>query len=201
MDSIEKLTELFSKFPGIGPRQAKRFVYFVLYKNNGFAGELTKAITDLKKHVKVCKESFYHFYSENNLEELCKIERDKSRDTSLLMIVEKDIDLENIEKSGTYNGRYFILGGTVPILEKEPQKFVRSKELIEKVKTRKDLKEIIIATNANPDGEHTAEYLNEILKPFSKDIKISQLGRGLSTGTELEYSDTETLKNALKNRG
>lgn len=97
-----------------------------------------------------------------------------------------------------------MLGGSVPILEKNPEKRIRQKELLEVVEKRsKDgLKEIIIALNYNPEGENTLTYLSEILKPLAdkNNLKISTLGRGLSTGTELEYSDTETIKNALKNR-
>lgn len=120
------------------------------------------------------------------------------------MIVSNDVDFENIEKTRFFNGYYFMLGGSVPILEKNPEKRIRQKELLEVVEKRsKDgLKEIIIALNYNPEGENTLTYLSEILKPLAdkNNLKISTLGRGLSTGTELEYSDTETIKNALKNR-
>jgi len=120
------------------------------------------------------------------------------------MIVSNDVDFENIEKTKFYNGYYFILGGTVPILEKNPENRIRQKELLENVqkKIEMGLSEIIMALNYNPEGENTLTYLNEILKPLAdkNNIKISTLGRGLSTGTELEYSDSDTIKNALKNR-
>jgi recombination protein RecR len=120
------------------------------------------------------------------------------------MIVSNDVDFENIEKTKFYNGYYFILGGSVPILEKNPEKRIRQKELIESVGNRLNsgLEEIIIALNYNPEGENTLSYLNELLKTTidKNNIKISTLGRGLSTGTELEYSDSDTIKNALKNR-
>lgn len=120
------------------------------------------------------------------------------------MIVSRDADFETIEKSHYYNGFYFILGGSVPILEKEPDKKIRSKELLDILKKRatSGLKEVIIATNLNPEGENTADYITKIISPISKEfnIKTSTLGRGLSTGTELEYSDSDTIKNALKNR-
>ncbi len=121
------------------------------------------------------------------------------------MVVPRDIDLENIERTGAYSGKYFVLGGTVPILEKEPEKRIRQKELLgtvsERIKSVK-LKEIILAMNLNPEGENTVDYIKKLLASFTlkPKIRISTLGRGLSTGTELEYSDTETLKNALKNR-
>ena len=118
------------------------------------------------------------------------------------MIVEKDSDLESVNKSRIYNGKYFILGGLVPIVEKNTSSRVRINELIKKIKNEKNLKEIILAFSLNPQGNHTDFYVRNQLKstiePLS--IKISSLGKGLSTGTELEYSDNDTLKNALKNR-
>lgn len=200
MNSLTKLQELFGKFPGIGPRQAKRFVYFLLRKDQRYIDELSRAIIDIKKHVRICQKSFQYFYSESG-EELSPIARDKNRDTTVLMVVERDSDLEAVERSGTYNGHYFVLGGTVPVLEKTPQKFIREKELLkivdDKIKNE-GLTEIILAMNATPESDHTAGYVNSLLK--EKSIKISTLGRGLSTGTELEYSDSNTIKNALENR-
>ena len=117
------------------------------------------------------------------------------------MIVSRDVDFEAIEKSKFYNGYYFILGGNIPILDKEPEKRIRLRELTEKVKNGQ-FKEIIISLNANAEGEHTTNFINDYLKEKfpSSDFTISVLGRGLSTGSELEYSDSDTIKNALKNR-
>jgi recombination protein RecR len=123
------------------------------------------------------------------------------------MVVEKDVDLETVEKSKVYNGLYFILGGSLPILEKDPQNKIRSNELLtltsRKIETKiPKLKEIILAISATTEGENTLDYLNALLGPMAlmNEVKISMLGRGLATGTELEYSDTDTIKNALKNR-
>ena len=118
------------------------------------------------------------------------------------MVVEKDIDLESMEKSGVYNGKYFVLGGTVAILEKAPEKIVRSRELLQKIEKEKDIKEVILAFSVNVEGENTSEYLSNFLQDIAakRHLKISTLGRGLSTGSEVEYADNETLKNALKNR-
>ena len=117
------------------------------------------------------------------------------------MVVERDADFENIEKSGAFGGKYFILGGKVPILEKNPEQKIRVTELKERVQD-KNLKEIVLALSVSPDGENTEKYVRELLSPIveKKKIKISTLGRGLSTGIELEYPDSETLKNAFKNR-
>jgi recombination protein RecR len=120
------------------------------------------------------------------------------------MIVARDIDLENIEKSKQFDGLYMVLGGTIPVLEKEPARRIRQDELLKRIDTLSvgGLSEIIIASDYNPEGEHTREYIDELITPLAreKNIKISHLGRGLSMGSELEYIDNETIKNALKNR-
>ena len=199
MNSIDKLSEIFSKFPGIGPRQAKRFVYFLLSRNGDYTGELVKAVQSLKKEIVQCGECMRFFvYPEHGRgAKICSICSDDTRDSSMLMVVPRDIDLEAVERSGGYKGYYFVLGGVVPILEKEPEKRIRIKELEAKIKKDKDIKEIILAMNANLDGENTAEYLKHYIGPT---YVISILGRGLSTGAELEYADPETLKNAFLHR-
>ncbi len=202
MDNTQKLIELFKEFPGIGPRQAKRFVYFLLNKNSGYAGDLAKLISEVRSTVHSCDTCFRFFA--NSKTSSCPTCSDITRDKTSLMIVSHDVDFENIEKTHFYNGYYFILGGTVPILEKNPEKRIRQKDLLDVLneKTKSGLREIIVALSYNPEGENTLTYLSEILKPLAKknNIKISTLGRGLSTGTELEYSDSDTIKNALKNR-
>ncbi len=219
MNSIDKLIAIFSTFPGIGPRQARRFVYYLLTRNSDIVEELSKSISSLKKEVISCADCKRFFEKRHGRAELCDICSNMSRDRSLLMIVQRDIDLESVEKNGGFNGIYFVLGGSVPILEKEPQKRIRSHELKTMVeKKREELKEIILAMNFNPEGENTADYVRKLIEQTLRDIrlssveaqaqgtqhqnlKISMLGKGLSTGTELEYTDPETLKNALKNRG
>jgi len=203
MNPIDKLTEHFKEFPGIGERQAKRFVYFLLHKNPSYVKELGDKILDLKNTIHQCPSCFLFFQSKKD--ELCETCSNSKTDKSSLLIVEKDADYENIRKSKNYNGMYFILGGLVPIVTKDTPNFIRIKELTSKIEERAkkdELKEIIIALSLNSQGEHTDMYLREILMPLEKkyNLKIVSLGRGLSTGTELEYSDSETIKNALKNR-
>ncbi len=206
MDNTQKLIELFKEFPGIGPRQAKRFVYFLLNRNKAYASDLSKLISEVRSTVHTCDSCFRFF--PNGTASTCPICRDTTRDKKSLMLLSHDVDFENIEKTKFYSGYYFILGGNVPILEKNPEKRIRQKELLESIEKKAKagngdrLSEIIIALNYNPEGENTLNYLSEILKPLAdkNNIKISTLGRGLSTGTELEYSDSDTIKNALKNR-
>ena len=199
MNSIDKLTEIFSHFPGIGPRQAKRFVYYILMRNTGFSEDLIRAVENIKKEVVQCTECLRFFPKNGNPTSVCSICSDNTRDNSLLMIVPRDIDLEVIERSGSFHGFYFVLGGALPILEKEPEKRIRLNELRKFLdKKNGTLKEIILAMNANSEGENTADFIKENFQ--GKALEFSILGRGLSTGAELEYADPETLKNALLHR-
>jgi recombination protein RecR len=228
MDSLRRLEEIFAHFPGIGPRQARRFAYYLLGKSPAFIREFTSLIEEVKKSSSECPECHRLFIdgnakpashsdkaSKNSLGNICSICADKSRDPSILMVVARDSDFESIEKSTAYKGLYFILGGTVPILDKEPDKRIRLKALLERVsKTNGNsaapLKEIILSLNTTPDGEHTADIVKDAIaklaggaasknSPLQSTI-VTILGRGLSTGAELEYADGETIKNALSNR-
>ncbi len=205
MDTIAKLEEIFRHFPWIGPRQAKRFVYHLLTQTTSNLSELSKLVLELKQHIQIC-QSCYRFFPLGNKvpQSLCSICSDPNRDHQTLMIVSRDIDMEAVEKSRAYAGTYFILGGSVPILDDQPETKIRQVELLKKVTElcAQDIKEVILATSVNPEGDHTAFHLSTLLKPLSIkfSFKISTLGRGLSTGTELEYSDSETLKSALENR-
>lgn len=205
MNPIEKLAEKFKEFPGIGERQAKRFVYFLLHKNPGYVKELGEYILSIKNSISQCSSCFLFFQNTAEKENLCENCRNPRTDKSELLIVEKDADCESVKRSRNYSGMYFILGGLVPIVTKDTPNFIRIKELMRTVEDRvkKDgLKEVILALSLNPQGEHTDIYLREILSPLQKNygFTIVSLGRGLSTGTELEYSDSETIKNALRNR-
>lgn len=202
MDKARKAAEYFAKLPGIGPRQAKRFVYYLLNQDTSFLNNLSETIKNLKDDMAICS-SCYRFFGGKG--DLCDICGSKNTDHTTMMIVAKDIDFENVVRSGAYKGRYFILGDLLPILEKNPAEKIRIKELIKEVGEQiknSGLKEIIIALSANPEGDNTYQYIKKTLEPLSAKhgLKISTLGRGLSTGTELEYSDQDTLKSALKNR-
>jgi recombination protein RecR len=192
--TIQKLIEIFSKFPTVGQRTATRFVFYLIKRDRKEIEELSKAILDLKEKIKFCKNCFKPFEGEG---EICEICRDKTRDKSLLCIVEKETDLEAIEKTKKYKGIYFILGGPVSAIKKEELKKLRIKELEERLKDR-EVKEIIIATNPTTEGEAIALYLERKLKNSGK--KITRLGRGLPTGGELEYADEETLGAAFESR-
>jgi len=202
-DPIKKLTEYFRGLPGIGPRQARRFAYYMLGRNNSFVNDFIMTLKEAKEKTRQCGSCrrFYAPGAQTSRGE-CSLCTQPERDTTLLLVVEKDIDVDAMEKSDAYKGKYFVLGGLFPILEKEPSRFMRDKELARFIQKSKDLKEIIIALAATAEGDHTASYLKTVLVPSAEKpgIKISILGRGLSTGAELEYSDADTLTQALKNR-
>ena len=205
MSLLDTLTSSFRQFPGIGPRQAKRFVYFLLSKSESELKQLADSISKLRDEITRCTLCFRFFpKAEQKLLE-CPTCGDPNRLNETLMVVPKDVDFETIERSKIFEGRYFILGGNVDLFGKETADTgLRLNELKDRVRalSKEGLKEIIIAANLNPEGEHTAEIVTAELSPLVKEygLKISTLGRGLSTGTELEYVDQETIKNALKNR-
>lgn len=202
---IQKLIDLFVKFPTVGPRTAARFVFYLLKLPKKEIDQILKSISELRKSVKLCNFCFKPFQEENK--ELCEICTDPRRDKNLLCVVEKETDLEAIEKTNQYSGLYFILGGVLPSLKKESSKELEQKfkDLEYRIKTPQNFgfpdnsfQEIIIALNPTAEGEVTALELEKILKPLGK--KITRLGLGLPVGGELEYADEETLSSALKSR-
>lgn len=193
--SIQKLIELFSKFPTVGPRTAGRFVFYLIKLDQEKFDELLNSITDLRKAIKICSSCFNPFEALDD-SNLCPICKDNSRDKTLLCIIEKEIDLTSIEKTKKYKGLYFILGGTINLKNNDNSK-IRIEELKQRIKND-NFQEIIIATNPTTEGEATALFIKKELKPLN--IKITRLGRGLPVGGELEYADEETLTSAFEGR-
>ncbi len=196
MNAVELLANAFEKFPGIGSRQAKRFVYHLLSASPSERANLSKLITKLGSDVHQCIDC-YRFWS--GAGDLCRYCNDASRDESILMIVEKDQDINSVEKANSYRGRYFVLGGILTLSDRGS---IREQELIRTLKTRSanNLKEVVLALSATSEGEHTSDRVREILAPFRDKLRVTVLGRGLSTGNELEYTDAQTLSSAFINR-
>jgi recombination protein RecR len=204
MDSIDRLIQLFEKFPGIGPRQARRFVHYLLSERPALRSEIAGAIRDLGAHTTQCKECHRWFVKNEGATGLCSICAAPKRDHGTLFVVEKDADIENIERSG-FKGLYFCLGGTIPLASEEIPKYVRIRELVARIErdgTAHKLSEVILGLSATTEGDHTRLILKEKLLPMAEgfEFKISSLGRGLSTGSELEYADPDTIESALNNR-
>jgi len=197
MDSIDELAHALAKLPGIGPRQAKRFVFHLLASPASDRTKLADLIATLGKNVHQCPDCLRFF--NGSTATVCNYCADARRDDELLMLVEKDQDLAAIERAGTYKGRYFVLGGVLTLTGKGA---IREKELIRVLERRiqNGLKEVVLALSATSEGEHTADHVRLMLAPYRDLVKTSLLGRGLATGSELEYSDAETLRAALSNR-
>lgn len=196
-DRIEELARAFERFPGIGPRQARRFVYHLLSAAPGDRNRLADLITKLGNDIRQCTMCMR--FAPTNGDSLCNYCADNSRDDALLMIVEKDQDLTAFERANAYKGRYFILGGIITLTGKGS---IRERDLVRVVEARSmhGLTEIVLALSATNEGEHTADRVRELLRPLRSQVLITQLGRGLATGSELEYSDPQTLSSALQNR-
>lgn len=206
MDKIDELAQALARLPGIGPRQSKRFVFYLLGAPAAERTKLAELILSLGKDVRQCAEC-QRFYNGSSAT-VCNYCSDTARDDAQLLLVEKDQDLAAVERAG-YHGRYFVLGGVLTLTGKGA---IREKELMRRVEKhlKKSMpakggyasggKEIVLALSATSEGEHTADRVRGLLAPYRDQVKISTLGRGLATGSELEYSDAETLRAALTNR-
>ncbi|MDB5225374.1 MAG: recR [Candidatus Adlerbacteria bacterium] len=204
MDSISRLAALFEKLPGIGPRQARRFVQYLLSTSPGVRTELADLIKRLGADSRQCVKCYRWYAKNSSAGELCSICANPAREAAILFVVEKDADIENVERSG-FRGMYFVLGGTIALATEEPEKFVRIRELMRRVEEDASqllLNELILGLSATTEGDHTREILMEKLRPLSEGLnfRVSSLGRGLSTGSELEYADPDTIAQALGNR-
>ena len=171
---------------------------------DGDVAELARLIANIKGSVVECDSCHRFFSNQGGSANLCSICTASNREHDRLLVVERDSDIQAIERAGVYQGLYFVFGGTVPLLRSTDNERLRGGALKATVEARLShgLSEIILGFAINPDGENTARFVESILSPLLKDttVKISHLGRGLSTGSELEYADAETIKNALKNR-
>jgi recombination protein RecR len=192
VDSIEKLIEEFSRFPGIGKKTAQRMAFFVLKQRKEEAESLAQAVLDVKEKVRYCSVCF-------NITEddPCSVCKDEKRDKSLICVVEEANDVAALEKTNQFKGLYHVLGGALSPLEGVGPDDLKVKELLGRLKDGK-VKEVIIATNPSAEGEATAVYLSKLIKPLG--IKVTRIARGLPAGGDLEYADQTTLANALEGR-
>lgn len=204
MTNLEKLIQQFERFPGIGARQAKRFAFHILTLPPAEVEELARLISTLPLSVTECTRCHRFFSAHSPTETRCNICDDPNRDHTKLMVVERDSDVVALERAGAYDGLYFVLGGTVPLLQNPDTGKLRGSALKAAVASTLEggLTEIILAFSVNPDGENTSRFVEQLLRDtlHGQTVTMSQLGRGLSTGSELEYADPETIKNALQNR-
>ena len=210
---IKDFINIFSKLPGMGPRQTTRLAFWLLHQKKELQNDFYRTFTNLFSKTQVCPNCF--FVSEKEQEKnssddkLCKICKDSQRDLSIICVVEKETDLLSIEKTNKYRGTYHILGGlisemgvpikgenkklelTIPQLLLRIKKSARSSHLI---------KEVILALNQTSEGNLTTYCLEKSIKDLKLNIKVTKLARGLPQGGEVEFADAETLINAFEGR-
>jgi recombination protein RecR len=191
-DAINRLIQELNKLPGIGPKSAQRLAYYLMRAPHEQASELADAILSIKQKIKLCTRCFNVTDSD-----LCAVCRNEQRDQTKICVVEQPQDILAIEHTGVYKGLYHVLHGALSPTEGVGINDVRIRELKDRLNDGA-IKEIILATNTNLEGEQTALYLNQLLFPLG--INVTRLARGLPFGTELEYADDATLTRALEGR-
>lgn len=187
-ESFNRLVSELEALPGIGPKLAVRIAYYIFKSPKETVARLVQTINEVKERVRPCAICF-------NLteEEICDICRDIQRDKSVICVVEEPKDIIPIENTHSYNGLYHVLMGAIAPLSGVGPRDLTIDALLERVK--KGVKEVIIATDLNVEGETTAIYLSKLLKPLG--VKVTRLAQGLPTGSEIEYADEFTLKEAI----
>ena len=191
-EAINKLIQELNKLPGIGPKSAQRLAFYLLRAPDEQSKLLAKAILSLKQKVTLCSTCFNVTESDP-----CPTCRSDKRDRSQICIVEQPQDILALEHTGIYHGLYHVLHGAISPTEGIGTDDIRIKELLSRLQDG-SVKEVILATNPNLEGEQTAMYLSRLISPLG--IKVTRLARGLPFGTELEYADDVTLTRAIEGR-
>lgn len=191
-DSFDRLVEELGKLPGIGPKSAQRIAYHLLKGDTPSARRLADAIIDVKERVHFCPVCFNYATGET-----CDICADMRRDRSAICVVQEPRDVGAIERTAAYHGLYHVLGGVISPMDKIGPEQLHVRELLERL-ADESIKEVILATNPNVEGETTASYLARIIKPL--EIDVTRLASGLPVGGDLEYADEVTLSRALEAR-
>lgn len=190
--SMNKLINELYKLPSIGPKSAQRLAFHILRGSKESALRLAEAIKEVKERVKECS-----ICGNNTESDPCQICQDISRDKGLICVVEQVSDIVALEKTKEYHGVYHVLDGALSPLDGIKPEDLRIKELLDRI-GRYEVREIILATNPNIEGESTSLYLTRLIKPLG--IKLSRIAYGLPVGGDLEYADEVTLVKALEGR-
>lgn len=194
--SLQNLIDHFSKLPGVGPKTALRFVFYLLKQPKSEVEKFAAALGSVKNIMTTC--SICQNFSEKNP---CAICGDSRRDHGIICVVAEYQDLPIIENTGIHQGTYHVLGGVLDPLHGITPDQLKIKELVARIQNGKNaIKEIILALNPDLEGETTTLYLTKLIKSFGKQIKITRLARGLPMGSDLEYADEVTVSDALKGR-
>lgn len=190
--AIQNLLDQFARLPGIGPKSAERFVFYLLKRPSEEVDQLADALKQIKHRVKKC--STCYDFAESNPCQYCS---DPTRDASTLCVVADSADVLAIEKTGEFRGRYHVLGGVLRPTEGITADRLHMAELERRVASD-GIKEVILATNPDIEGEATALYITKLLGPHP--VRVTRLAKGLPMGSDLEYADEVTLSNALRGR-
>ena len=191
--AVTRLIEEFHRLPGVGPKTAQRLTFFLLRAPKEQAQSLAEALVQLKDRIVTC--SICANIAEENP---CAICRDEGRDRSIVCVVEEPLDVLALERTREYHGLYHVLHGAISPVEGIGPEDLRIQELLNRLHGDSAVKEIVLATNPNLEGEATAMYLERLIKPLG--IKLTRLARGLPVGGDLEYADEVTLTRALEGR-
>jgi len=191
-EPVSRLIEELGKLPGIGPKSAARLTYYLLRIPEAEARALAEAIIAVKEKTVLC--SSCENITDSNP---CNICSSKERDHSIICVVKEPLDILALERTGQYKGLYHVLHGVLSPMDGIGPDDLKIKELLQRLKTG-SVKEVILATNPNLEGEATAMYLQRLLSPFG--IRLTRLARGLPVGGDLEYADEVTLTHALEGR-
>jgi recombination protein RecR len=192
--ALSDLIEAFGLLPGVGPRTAERYAYYLVRHAGDSPEKLAAALQSLKGGIGYCKKTFALIPADKELSDLYT---DPRRDKTIVAVVAEPFDLVALEKTGQFNGTYHVLGGLVSPIDNITPEQLHIKELISRIDEDK-VKEIILATNASVEGESTALYIQQQIG--GRDVKITRLARGLPIGVDLEYADQITLGRALEGR-
>jgi recombination protein RecR len=192
--ALQKLIEAFGTLPGVGPRTAERYAYYLVRNHPSKASGLASGLSDLHSGVKYCPKTFALIAASDDVSPLYS---DPERDKTLIAVVAEPFDVVALEKTGQFSGTYHVLGGLVSPIDGVGPEQLHVHELIQRI-ADDGVKELILATNASVEGESTALYIQQQLA--GKDVKITRLARGLPIGVDLEYADQITLGRALENR-
>ena len=192
--ALEDLIEALAQLPGVGPRSAERYAYYLLKTDSTKASKLSQALDNLHSGVKFCPKT-YALIDES--EEVSPLYSSDKRDKKTVALVAEPLDIVALEKTSMYKGTYHVLGGLISPLDGIGPEQLHIPELIQRIEDDK-VTEIIMATNASVEGETTALYVQQQLEDI--DVTITRLARGLPIGVDLEYADQITLSRALEGR-
>lgn len=190
--SVAAVISEFEKLPGIGPKSAQRLTYYLLHAPKEHAQALSAAIQELRDKTVLCS-TCYNVAEEDP----CEVCASKTRDRSVIMVVEEPLDALAMERSGSFKGLYHVLHGVIAPLDNIGPDELYLKQLLPRLKTG-EVREVILATNPNIEGEATAMYIQKLLTTLG--IRITRIARGLPTGADLEYADETTLSRAIEGR-